>query len=151
VDQSRAWEDVQTGERSEGEPALAGRRIAIRVELREKGEQPTTPALRSSRLHLLIPAARQVIAREGVTLAGMHIPYGCVVGAPAWTIQRDPAIYSAGTEFDPFRFSRPREQLEASGREAGEGDPDGDARGARFSMTTTKDDFLVWGHGRHAW
>ncbi|KAI9862865.1 MAG: hypothetical protein M1813_004037 [Trichoglossum hirsutum] len=94
--------------------------------------------------------ARKVVAREGVTLAGMHIPYGCVVGAPAWTIQRDPAIYSAGTEFDPFRFSRPREQLEASGREAGEGDPDGDARGARFSMTTTKDDFLVWGHGRHA-
>ncbi|KAH0562062.1 hypothetical protein GP486_003234 [Trichoglossum hirsutum] len=82
----------------------------------------------------------QVVAREGVTLAGEHIPYGCVVGAPAWTIQRDPAIYNAGTQFDPFRYSRAGEQL----------DDAADDPKTRFAMTTTKDDFLVWGHGRHA-
>lgn len=65
----------------------------------------------------------------------LHIPQRMRVCVPGHAIQRDPDCYSGPLTFNPFRFSD-TDQAIASGKAP--------------SIATTTDNFLVFGHGRHA-
>jgi hypothetical protein len=126
-----------------------------------------------SPFQLIISISHQVVAPSGVDFAGIHFPYGAVIGAPAWPIMHDPEYFHNPSEYDPFRFSRPHEESQASIKreEAATGsnghavsdkdlnaekhqDRTGD-HGAETlknsSLLNTTETFLAWGHGKHAW
>ncbi|KAJ6614631.1 cytochrome P450 [Mycena sp. CBHHK59/15] len=66
---------------------------------------------------------------------GTTIPAGTLLGIPVLAEQHDEANYSNPDEFDPFRFSRMREEV---------------GEGTKHQMITPSPDFLVFGIGRHA-
>ncbi|KAJ7269665.1 cytochrome P450 [Mycena rebaudengoi] len=66
---------------------------------------------------------------------GTTVPAGTLVGVPILAEHLDENHYTNATKFDPFRFSRMRE-------EAGEG--------IKHQMVTPSPDFLLFGLGRHA-
>jgi len=108
---------------------------------------------------------RKVVADEGLTNEeeGWTVPKGTYVTVDAWSPMHDPEVYAEPNSYDPFRFSRPREQLEKemaaeAGATGATGENrDGDDRQAELlklkntGLITTSDKFLSFGHGRHAW
>jgi len=66
---------------------------------------------------------------------GTYLPKGTYITAPASAIHRSDVNYQDAMKFDGFRFSRMREQ---PGSEA------------KYQAISTTDDFLAFGHGRHA-
>ena len=56
---------------------------------------------------------RMVVNPKGVDLDGTHVPQGVVVVAAAAAIHLDDDLYPGSNEFDPFRFSKPREEYMA--------------------------------------
>lgn len=95
---------------------------------------------------------RKVVAREGVTNAaeGWHAPYGASLMLDLAGTHRDPDLYADPEKYDPWRFSRQREEYEA--RPAGEKtDPDEAVRMKWLGMVTTSAEYLPFSHGRHAW
>ncbi len=108
----------------------------------------------SMRLSLMARALthRKVVAREGVTNAaeGWHAPYGASLMLDLAGTHRDPDLYADPEKYDPWRFSRQREEYEA--RPAGEKtDPDEAVRMKWLGMVTTSAEYLPFSHGRHAW
>lgn len=82
----------------------------------------------------------QVTAPGGIDLGDFHIPRGVRVAAPNHHIQRDPDFYHEAERYNAFRYSAPR---------------DSDNVGAYLqqkqqSLSMPSDNFLAWGHGRHA-
>jgi hypothetical protein len=100
---------------------------------------------------------RKVVAPEGVTntTEGWHAPYGASLTIDMHGIHHDPDIYPDPDRYDPWRFSRQREAIEAQARKAAargeEVDLDELMRAARLGMVTTSPDYLPFSHGRHAW
>jgi cytochrome P450 len=108
---------------------------------------------------------------KGYDFAGIHLPQGAIIGAPGWPITHDPRNWPNPNGYDPFRFSRPREEFAASRREAAA------SRAAQVASTedtekrelldvdenaglllhkdqgllNTSETFLAFGHGKHAW
>ncbi|KAJ7918487.1 cytochrome P450 [Mycena leptocephala] len=66
---------------------------------------------------------------------GTTVPAGTLVGVPILAEHHDKANYVNGDMFDPFRFSRMREEM---------------GEGFKYSMVTPSSDFLTFGIGRHA-
>ncbi|KAL7271521.1 hypothetical protein RUND412_005713, partial [Rhizina undulata] len=62
-------------------------------------------------------------------------PTGTFIGAPTTAIHHEASIYENPLEFDAFRFSKMRER---------------EGEGAKHQMVSTTDDFLAFGHGKHA-
>lgn len=87
---------------------------------------------------------RKVIDKRGLQFEGMAIPYGATIATDVWTRHRDPSIYPNPDAYDPFRFSR---QHEAHSNSKGT-TTDKQLQGR--SITDTSDEFLTFGHGRHA-
>ncbi|KAF7360228.1 Cytochrome P450 [Mycena venus] len=77
---------------------------------------------------------RQVI-KDFTFSDGTMVPTGTLIAIPVLAEHYDEANYVHGDQFDPFRFSRMREQ-------AGEG--------IKHQMITPSPDFLSFGVGRHA-
>jgi len=77
---------------------------------------------------------RQVV-KEFTFSDGTTVPAGTLVGIPVLAGHHDEANYANAGVFDPFRFSRMREQ-------AGEG--------IKHQMVTPSPEFLSFGVGRHA-
>ena len=71
-----------------------------------------------------------------VLVDGTVIPKGTMVCVPTFSIQHDAAKYPDPDMFDPFRFSRMRE-------EAGEG--------TKHQFVNTSIEYIPFGHGKHAW
>ena len=67
---------------------------------------------------------------------GTLIPKGTVLVAAHGSMHHDEKYYLDPEVFDPFRFSRVREQ-------------DGDT--VKHQYTTASATFLPWGYGPHAW
>ncbi len=95
---------------------------------------------------------RKVVAPEGVTntVEGWHAPYGAFLMLDLAGTHRDPELYADPDSYDPWRFSRDREEHEAR--------PEGEAvvaeeamRIKRLGMVTTSAEYLPFSHGRHAW
>lgn len=98
----------------------------------------------SMRLHAIftVGGIREVTKKDGVDLGdGMRVPCGVRIAAPSVAIHRDERFYEDPYEYDAFRFSRSKEQLE--GEKAG---LDKRSQG----MVTTSETFLAFGGGRQA-
>ncbi|KAL1839457.1 hypothetical protein VTJ49DRAFT_1495 [Mycothermus thermophilus] len=99
---------------------------------------------------------RKVVAPEGITNAteGWHAPYGASLTLDMAGIHHDPDIYPNPDRYDPWRFSRQREEIDARARDAAERgekiDPDEAMRAMRLGMVTTSAEYLSFSHGRHA-
>lgn len=95
---------------------------------------------------------RKVVAPEGVTNAaeGWHAPYGAFLMLDLAGTHRDPDLFENPDEYDPWRYSRQREEHEA--KTAGEkGSAEDTLRIQRLGMVTTSAEHLSFSHGRHAW
>lgn len=94
---------------------------------------------------------RKVIAKEGVTNAkeGWHVPYGSYLMLDLAGTHHDADLYPEPDKYDPFRFSRIREEFEARPRE--QRDSEGALKIKRLGMVTTSETYLPFSHGRHAW
>ena len=66
----------------------------------------------------------------------LTIPAGEILATPVEGIHFDDDIYENATEFDGFRFSKLREK---------------NGENAKYYSVNTSPDFLVFGHGEHAW
>ncbi|MCJ1402135.1 hypothetical protein MMC11_005354 [Xylographa trunciseda] len=84
---------------------------------------------------------RKVMVDDLRTEDGVLLPKGAMVSMLAHPAQSDAAVYDHPLKFDPFRFSRMREESGVPG-------PDADAPGLTFVSTGAR--FLPFGHGRHA-
>lgn len=71
--------------------------------------------------------------------SGLHLPQGTRVGTSTYSIHHDESIYRDASTYDPFRFSREREEKSTSV-----------LKGKNLAAVTTSDTFLSFGHGRHA-
>ncbi|TFY79744.1 hypothetical protein EWM64_g4273 [Hericium alpestre] len=67
---------------------------------------------------------------------GVTVPAGIMISAASQRIHHDDEFYPDGDTFNPFRFADKRE-------ESGES--------IKHQMISTANDFLTFGHGRHAW
>jgi cytochrome P450 len=125
---------------------------------------------------------RKVISKGGLENKheGWKLPHGAFVGVAVHSIMHDPEIYSNADDFDPFRFSRIREEqskieaeLAANGStekkmangsaisngHAPEEKPTNSNNGRsqkllqhkQLGLSTTSESFLPFGHGRKAW
>jgi cytochrome P450 len=95
---------------------------------------------------------RKVVAKDGLRddESGMKIPCGAMIGLDFWTRHHDPAVYSHPDKYDPFRFSRPREEYNVQNP--------GDQTSKEYLQLksldctyTGSDEFLVFGLGKYAW
>lgn len=95
---------------------------------------------------------RKVISKEGYTYSnGLHLKQEAFVGVPALCIHTDQDSIKAGTdatEFDGFRFSRPYQELVVN---APATDISATSGVGKHAAVTTNDQYLAFGHGKHAW
>ncbi|KAF5670230.1 hypothetical protein FHETE_4602 [Fusarium heterosporum] len=95
---------------------------------------------------------RQVIAPEGLRNPefGWTLPRGAMVTVNLQGTHHDEEIYKGALKYDPWRFSRVREEWDAkTPEEKMEREEEGKkARG--LGMVTTSDSHFAFGHGRHA-
>lgn len=113
----------------------------------------TDSAIRESLRHNPIlgrPSTREVVPKDGITIPGVsHLPQGTWVATAALSLHMDERYYPEPKKYDPFRFSRGREE-DASISKGGSTGTSGDAKSKNY-LSTTSDTFLTFGHGRHAW
>ncbi|CAK4033384.1 P450 monooxygenase [Lecanosticta acicola] len=95
---------------------------------------------------------RKVVAKDGVRNAeeGWTAPYGSSIAVNNADRHHDPDIYPSPNQYDAFRFSRPREAFQASGSNMGEQEKMEFLKLQNTSFTSTSENFLPFGHGRHA-
>ena len=97
---------------------------------------------------------RKVVAKEGVRMEEeggrtVFLPYGSRLAVDEQNRHHDADVYPDPDRFDAFRFSRPREEYDAP--LAAEGaKSDGYLKMRNLSMISTGENFLAFGHGRHA-
>ena len=113
---------------------------------------------------------RKVIAKDGLEnkREGWKLSQGAFVGVSVHSIMHDPQLYPNAEDFDPFRFSRMREnqvraeeQMDKVAKEASVAnghtmnrDEDRTQRlleHKQLGISTTSAAFLSFGHGRKAW
>ena len=89
---------------------------------------------------------RKVMPEAGIEnkVEGWRAPKGALISIDMHSVHHDPSIYSDPNTYDPFRFSRPKEEEEEEA---------GDVSKKEIKNTgliTTSDIFLSFSHGRHA-
>lgn len=92
---------------------------------------------------------RKVMPKEGYTFSnGLHINEGELVGIPSLNVHYDDCSGDKA-KFNGFRFSRPYQELSAQESSA----IDQAALGGvgKLAAVMTGDQFLSFGHGKHAW
>lgn len=107
-------------------------------------------ALRESfrlRSGILAGMPRKVVAKDGVTTPeGVHLPCGVTISLPVRPAHRDEKIYPNPLVYDPFRFVKERDEIDAA-----TGLPkDGVIQKANLFLASTSGSYLAFGHGRHA-
>lgn len=93
---------------------------------------------------------RKVLAKGGLTNEehGWTAPEGSFVCVDQNSRHHDPELFPAPDTYDAFRFSRPREEFEASNPDKQNSDEY--LRMKQLGMISTGENFLAFGHGRHA-
>lgn len=105
-----------------------------------------------------LSVGRMVVNPRGVNFQvdddqSVHVPPGVSLCLPSHGVHRDPIYYQSPLEFQPFRFSAPREGFL---KQQPSGNSDDSTRQQTAldlkttSLVTTSDGFLAFGHGRHA-
>lgn len=90
--------------------------------------------------------SRKVMPKEGIEnkLEGWRAPQGMLIGLDMHSVQHDPEIYPDPNVYNAFRFSKPREDADASNVHS-------EANGIKNTgLANTSDTFLSFSHGRHA-
>ncbi|KAL2185733.1 cytochrome P450 [Thermothelomyces heterothallicus CBS 203.75] len=72
---------------------------------------------------------------------GQVIPAGVVIQVPADAIARDPEVFPNADQFDPWRFSRLREEARSAGKAE---------EAAHHQFVSVSPEVLTFGYGRHA-
>ncbi|KAF5012048.1 hypothetical protein FDECE_1869 [Fusarium decemcellulare] len=95
---------------------------------------------------------RQVVAPEGLHNPdfGWTLPYGAFVTVNLQGTHHDEDIYERAMSYDPWRYSRVREEWEARTEEEKKVREDEGRRARGLGMVTSSDSHLAFGHGRHA-
>ncbi|KAF5628266.1 cytochrome P450 monooxygenase [Fusarium tjaetaba] len=95
---------------------------------------------------------RQVIAPEGLHHPdyGWTLPRGAFVTVNLQGTHHDDEIYEDAMSYDPWRYSRVREEWEAKSAEEKQEREDEAKKIRGLGMVTTSDAHLAFGHGRHA-
>lgn len=110
-----------------------------------------------------LSVGRMVVNPRGVSIQvdddrSVHVPPGVSLCLPSHGVHRDPFYYHSPLEFQPFRFSEPREEF-LKQKQQEETRPSNGEDVTRHqtaldlkttSLVTTSDGFLAFGHGRHA-
>ncbi|PRP86150.1 hypothetical protein PROFUN_03137 [Planoprotostelium fungivorum] len=79
---------------------------------------------------------RKVLKPEGYTFSdGTHVPCGVTISAASGGLHRDERVYEKPEEFMPFRFAEMRDE---------------EGEGSKHQMVATSNEYLPFGHGRHA-
>lgn len=90
---------------------------------------------------------RAVVAPEGITTPdGVHIAKGNYVVVPGYATLHNADLYPDPDEFKPFRFSEKCGQQQT----LSPADEDDSLERARQQWATTSNEYLAFGHGRHA-
>lgn len=64
------------------------------------------------RLYSAVPAGLpRIVPKEGATFAGHWVPGGYTVSAPAYSMHRNPNVFSDPLTFDPSRWERPTQKM----------------------------------------
>lgn len=93
---------------------------------------------------------RKVVAKEGITTPeGVHVAYGTLLSCPWTALAGDTDLHKDSSTFDPFRYSRPKEEFEAMSQE--EKAAVDALKLKQTGLVTTGIHHLPFGHGRHAW
>lgn len=94
---------------------------------------------------------RKVVAKDGLRNEeeGWTAPCGSLISVDEHSRHHDPAVFPEPDKYDAFRFSRPREEYEAA-RERNAEDLQKYVDMKNLSMVSTGENFLAFGHGRHA-
>lgn len=79
-------------------------------------------------------------APNGIDFDGFHVPRGVRVAAPNHHIQRDSESYNEGERYNAFRYAVPGSSDDAEAY----------LQRKQSSLSMPADNFLAWGHGRHA-
>jgi len=92
---------------------------------------------------------RRVTGKGGVMFEdGVRLPEGATVSIPSWSGQTDGDNFENPMKFDPFRYSRIREEAAKNASSADHKDEKSTA--APLSFVTTGVNFLPFGHGKNA-
>lgn len=93
---------------------------------------------------------RKVIAKAGLRNEeeGWTAPFGSYVSVDQHNRHHDESIYPNPDVYDAFRFSRPREKYEEDHPDMK--DSEEYLKMRNLSMTSTGENFVPFGHGRHA-
>lgn len=101
---------------------------------------------------------QEVMHKNGVTLPdGSHIPQGAWLGVSLTGITMDERYYSDPHRYNPWRFSRAREELALNGETFGSdltkpvGDDKSDDKPNAGWLSTIEDRFATFGFGKHSW
>lgn len=96
---------------------------------------------------------RQVIAPEGLHSPeyGWALPQWSFVAVNLYGLHHDGNLYENPMSYDPLRFSRQREAFEQRSEAEKKADEKEGNRVRGLGMVTTSDEYLAFGHGRHAW
>lgn len=101
---------------------------------------------------------QQVMHKNGVDLPdGNHLPHGAWLGVCLTGITMDERYYPNPHKYDPWRFSRARDELALKGgmfnsentKNANDDKPEIKLNGGYLS--TSEDRFATFGFGRHSW
>ncbi|KAH8797944.1 cytochrome P450 [Xylogone sp. PMI_703] len=95
---------------------------------------------------------RQVVAPEGLHSPkyGWTAPQGSFVTVNLYGLHHDGNLYENPMSYDPLRFSRQREAFERQLKGEKKTDEKEANRVRSLAMVTTSDEYLAFGHGRHA-
>lgn len=96
---------------------------------------------------------RKVVAKAGLEHKGLgwKLPFGSTVSVDAYGIMHDNNNFKHAEFFDPFRFARPRTvEQEAAASGTSDMKLQKCVESELLSCNTTTEDFLTFGHGRHA-
>ncbi|KAF8184070.1 cytochrome P450 [Mycena galopus ATCC 62051] len=99
----------------------------------------------SQRMHIVEPRALvalslEVVAPEGFTFTdGTMVPHDSYLSVSGMAIHYDEDKYTLASKFDGFRFARLHDERSRDEHSA-----------FNYHMVSTSDEFLAFGHGRHA-
>lgn len=98
---------------------------------------------------------QEVMHKNGVTLPdGNHVPQGAWLGVCLTGISMDERYYPDPQKYDPWRFSRARDELALRGETLGSKPIDDDKLDNKLNggyLSTSEERFAVFGFGKHSW